>query len=253
MQKDNRESSLTKRFPGKMKRLSRIAKYFDLKKSIWSGSTGLNNLDLELIKILGNRRKGFFVELGANDGIRQSNTYMLQKKFDWTGLLIEPNPARFVECVNNRSFKRTPRMVCAACVPDDFEERFVEMENLDLMGIACGLQVSEKEVKNHIQKGMQFLENPGLQYRYGAIARRLSELLDEINAPLDFDLLSVDVEGNELAVLRGLDLNRYKPLWILAETRDSKTTEYLRDYSYIIEQQLSSHQECADILYRYSP
>ena len=41
------------------------------------GSTGLNKLDLWLIEAIAPRSGGFFVELGANDGIRQSNTYKL--------------------------------------------------------------------------------------------------------------------------------------------------------------------------------
>lgn len=41
-------------------------------------STGLNGLDLKLIESIAPQRNGFFCELGANNGISQSNTFKLQ-------------------------------------------------------------------------------------------------------------------------------------------------------------------------------
>ena len=38
---------------------------------------------------------GVFVELGALDGHRYSNTLVLERCFNWTGLLIEPNPTNY--------------------------------------------------------------------------------------------------------------------------------------------------------------
>jgi len=37
-------------------------------------------------------RRGVFVEVGANDGVAQSNTYFLGRRRGWTGILIEPVP-----------------------------------------------------------------------------------------------------------------------------------------------------------------
>lgn len=45
---------------------------------------------------------GVFVEAGANNGIDQSNTVLLENNFGWSGLLVEPNPHKFKECQANR-------------------------------------------------------------------------------------------------------------------------------------------------------
>ena len=37
-----------------------------------------------------NKKNGFFIELGANDGLFQSNTAFFEKEHEWTGILIEP-------------------------------------------------------------------------------------------------------------------------------------------------------------------
>ena len=47
--------------------------------------------------------------------------------------------------------------------------------------------------------------------------RTLDEILNEAHAPRAFDLLSVDVEGHELDVLRGFDFGRWRPRLILLE------------------------------------
>jgi hypothetical protein len=116
--------------------------------------------------------------------------------------------------VANRAFGNRPEFRCAACVPIDFPDRFVEIEDADLMSVAKGLAVTDHQVVQHADIDRRFLRDSALRHSYGAVARTLASLLDEVKVPLGFDLLSLDVEGNELAVLRGLDLQRYQPKWI---------------------------------------
>ena len=49
------------------------------------GYFGLNKIDRELSSYL--TKNGFYVELGANDGIKQSNSLVLEKYLGWIGLL----------------------------------------------------------------------------------------------------------------------------------------------------------------------
>lgn len=230
---------------------------FDLSSNAWrdifnNGSTGLNNLDLKLLELINPRQNGYFVELGANDGVRQSNTFKLQRHFGWTGLLIEPSPRRFLECVSNRAFLNRPEVRCAACVPFDFKHRFVEIEDSDLMSVAKGLDVNDQQAVAHANEGRRFLVDPALRYSYGALARTLTSLLDEVEAPLSFDLLSLDVEGNELAVLKGLDFQKYKPQWILVETRGPEISNYLAIFGYRIHSEISCNSSYSDLLFALS-
>ena len=216
------------------------------------GSTGLNKLDLKLIEVIKPKMNGYFVELGANDGLRQSNTYKLQKEFGWSGLLIEPSPRRFVECIENRDFGKSPDIRCAACVPFDFNDRFVEIEDADLMSVAKGLCVSDDLAVEHANEGAQFLADAKMRHSYGALALTLTSVLDDVKAPSEFDLLSLDVEGNELAVLKGLDFLKYKPKWILVETRGSELSQYLLDLGYELRATLSHSEAYSDLLYSFN-
>ena len=66
-------------------------------KKILKKNFGKNNLDIKLEKYL-NFSNGFFIELGAHDGITQSNTYYYEKNKNWRGVLIEPTPKLFKMC-----------------------------------------------------------------------------------------------------------------------------------------------------------
>ena len=75
---------------------------------------GVEDLDVKLRKWTGTR-KGFYVELGANDGVSASNTLLLELLFGWSGVLIEPVSSLFQELRSNRSQRRN--VICrAACV-----------------------------------------------------------------------------------------------------------------------------------------
>ena len=36
------------------------------------------------------KKEGYFLEIGASDGIKFSNTYVLEKKYNWGGICVEP-------------------------------------------------------------------------------------------------------------------------------------------------------------------
>ena len=51
---------------------------------------------------------GYFIELGGNDGVTQSNTYYFEKFRGWHGLLIEPILHQYFKCKNNRQRRPNP-------------------------------------------------------------------------------------------------------------------------------------------------
>ena len=47
--------------------------------------------DKFVLNILNFKKKGFFIELGSGDPIKSNNTYILEKKYDWNGIMIDSN------------------------------------------------------------------------------------------------------------------------------------------------------------------
>lgn len=121
------------------------------------------------------------------------------------------------------------------------------------MSVARGLDLSDGEAVEHADKGLKFLKRPEHRYSHGALARTLTSLLDEVDAPRCIDLLSLDVEGNELAVLQGLDLTRYSPAWVLVEVRETAVVDFMLSNGFEEVSRLSEYATYSDILFRREP
>jgi FkbM family methyltransferase len=173
----------------------------------------LYGMDRELDAII-DRDGGFFVEAGGHDGYTQSNTYYLERFRGWRGVLVEPMPEMAAEARRNRP---GARVLQNALAPPEVDGQQIEMEFGDLFTTVRG---SRGEDDNWVQGGLV------LGWRdhrvEQVLARTLSSLLDEAGIA-DVDLLSLDVEGYEDQALRGLDLSRHAPAWILVEMHDLET------------------------------
>ena len=188
-------------------------------------------LDIKLEKYL-NYDDGYFVELGANDGYTESNTLYLEIKKGWRGVLIEPSPNLFLSCTRTR--KRN-KIFCNACVGMDYDKKYVDMEYANLMSISSNLDVDMGDFSQEIylKDGREHLQPNQRNLKFGALARTLSSILDESNAPKEIDFLSLDVEGAELDVLRGVDFNNYSFKYMLIECRTiEKLESYLLERGY---------------------
>jgi FkbM family methyltransferase len=202
---------------------------------------GLNGLDRRLEPFLDVSRPGYFVELGANDGVMQSNTYFLESLYGWRGLLIEPALNRFIALVANRT-QDGNTFACAACVPFDYQGEFVRISYANLMSVSRGLSLDLDNPDTHLETARQFFGPGETVVDFGAIARPLQGLLEEAGAPHLIDLLSLDVEGAELAVLQGVDHSVFRFKHMLVECRDvSRFEEHVIPWGYERVAQLSVH------------
>lgn len=204
----------------------------------------LNHLDKKLEKYV-NYDGGYYVELGANDGVTQSNSLYFEKYRNWRGLLVEPSPQNFLKCKKNRSSQNS--IYCAACVSSDYDQEFVRIAYSNLMSTPISLDSDIVDPRAHAQLGNQFLRDGEVMFEYGAVARTLDSLLQEASAPNRIDFLSLDVEGAELEVLKGVDHQAYRFKNILVECRNFKRMDsYLTQNGYRFIEKFSEH----DYLFR---
>lgn len=144
--------------------------------------------------------KGWYVDVGCNHPIANSNTWLLYG-LGWRGICIDGNEELIAL---HRRVRPADRQVCA--IVSDVEQ------DLDFT-IFEGTLVSSVDPV-HVAKwrhGTAILRTERRR------AQTLTRLLDAHGAPEAFDLLSVDVEGHDLQVLRSLDLHRYRPRLIVVE------------------------------------
>jgi FkbM family methyltransferase len=199
----------------------------------------INQLDEQLEQYV-DYDNGFFVELGANDGVTQSNTLYFEIKRNWRGVLIEPSPHNYILCKEQRSCENN--IFCNACVSFDYKEKYVDIKYANLMSISENLELDLEDKDAHIQASKKFLSANEDVFSFGAVAATLTSILKKSNAPKEIDFLSLDVEGAELEVLKGVDFEEFSFKFMLIEVRDIKRMEnFLNPFGYVLEKQLSSH------------
>lgn len=197
----------------------------------------LHNMDRQLLEFLPSR-PGIFIEVGANNGYSQSNTYYLERFKGWKGILVEPIPELYEECVKER---RNSRVFNYALVANDYRKEYIEIHSASLMSVVNGILNNENE---HLTKAAEFERD--LKVKLLKIpARTLTSIIEECNID-KIDFLSLDVEGYELEVLKGLDFDQFAPSFILAEANNrNELDDFLRS-KYDIIKEFSSK----DILYK---
>lgn len=202
----------------------------------------INDLDRKLAAYL-DFRDGFFIEAGANDGYSQSNTYFLEKKLGWHGVLVEGIPELFEKCRMLRSNSKTFN---CALVSSDFPDPTVTMHFAGLMSVVEGSMKSREAQDEHVHIGLDVQRLAG-SYSVEVPARTLESILAGIPEARNIDFFSLDVEGHELEVLKGLNPSRFRPGFILVEARFfEEVNQFLTENDYEMVEQLSHH----DYLYR---
>ena len=118
---------------------------------------GANDIDKDLDFFLkpSFRTAGFYVELGANDGITQSNSKRLELFFGWKGILIEPEPNNYSKLTRNRSKRNSFYNVAA--VSFDYQRPTMELKYSNLMTTPLEGLSTIKDREAHVEEGKRFL------------------------------------------------------------------------------------------------
>ncbi len=167
----------------------------------WS-SFSYQGQDLFVLDVLSEQRGGFFVDSGASNGLRGSNTKLLESSLGWTGICIEPNDKMFAELVRNRT------SICLNCCLYDTAGTVEFLEAAQVYGGIVGeyhplhLDYARRMARSFVGPGDQALGT-------AKEARTIRSVLLDCGAPSVIDYWSLDTEGSELAILRSFPFDEY--------------------------------------------
>jgi FkbM family methyltransferase len=152
--------------------------------------------------IVGNKTDGYFIELGACDGLLYSNTLFFERELKWDGICIEPNDMYYSQLENNRGCNKSNELV--------FSESgvVVDFSKCDAVSGIVDNNIGPFTKKDHIVK---------------KTTTTLSNILDKFEAPNIIDYLSLDVEGQEYNILRTFPFDRYKFRCLTVEHNEPHT------------------------------
>lgn len=160
------------------------------------------------------KRNGFFVEFGATDGCSLSNTFILEKDFNWSGILVEPGKIWQEELNKNRKV-----FIDHNCVWSSSGEKLVfnEVERPSLSSVKGYERKEDRKIGKLNNK----------KYEVNTIT--LYDLLKKYNAPKVVDYLSIDTEGSEFEILRDFKFKEYKFRVITVEHNFTPNREKIYD------------------------
>ncbi len=178
--------------------------------------------DRLILELLGGLRGGFFLDSGASDGVRSSNTYLLETAFDWDGICVEPNDAFFAALEQNRECR------CFHCCLYDRDGDVDFLEASTLGGI---IDEYHPKLLRHATRVMRLrLDAYGAPMTVRKPTRTIRSVLQAGNAPPVIDYWSLDTEGSELAILKSFPWDEYTCRVLTVEHNNLPPREDIRRY-----------------------
>ena len=183
-----------------------------------------------------NKDNGYYVDIGAHDGITFSNTYFFEQ-LGWKGICIEPNPVVFTKLSMNRTCEISNHAIC------------------ERNGTVKFLQVGHPQGKNEYTEmlsgraskyDMRHMNRVITESEREGVARKLIDVpastFDNIVKEKNIDFLSIDVEGAELDIVNNINFKDYNISVITLENnfKDQTINEILLTNGYKIFQTIGA-------------
>ena len=172
--------------------------------------------DLWVLNRTGHKHDGFFVEFGAIDGIKHSNSYLLETRFEWRGICSEPHP-QFFELLKRNRCCITDNACIAGATGTQVE--FV------LAGDLSGMQIHGCNDQHHAERARHYAQ--GDMICLTTIS--LEDFLNRHNAPRQIDYLSVDTEGSEFEILQAFPFDQWDIQLLTVEHNFTEQRSLIRD------------------------
>ncbi len=186
-----------------------------IRNGTWT-SPSLQALDATMFSLISEiqnpKIEKFFIEAGANNGLRQSNSFVFEQCFGWKGLLVEPIKYNYDLCKKYRGQKSKCLHACISSYDGKITGAFADILEQERIendhGLGAGCTEEHKRIYPNLIKEVDC-------FKYETICK--------INSiPRNYALLCLDVERHEREIIDDKCFQHYRPALICIET-DNKT------------------------------
>lgn len=177
-------------------------------------------------KLLNYKENGIFIDIGAWDGIRYSNSYFFEKNRNWTGVCVEPLPCEYKKLVNNR------KCTCLnlAISTNEGVEDFVRIDHPGGGGMLSGL--ANKYNKAHMKRVNNFKDK--IQ-KIKVECKTFNNLFETLGI-FKIDYCSIDVEGPDFDILKSINFKKFDiKIFSIENNYKDKINKFLssKNYSFV--------------------
>jgi FkbM family methyltransferase len=162
-----------------------------------------------------NCRNGFFLEIGAYDGVTGSNCLHFEKFMGWDGIAVEPSRTQFGLLQKNRTRQTINKAVGFA---DDTVEFIEVVEGL--------MQMSGVDSKEFA--GTKYFVENDKTSRTVSYQIETVGVMEMLDGRSEVDFMSLDIEGAELQVLESIDFDALRIRVIAVENNAAGSPKYRR-------------------------
>jgi len=146
-------------------------------------------------------KNGFYVDVGAHDGVNINNTLYFEKNNNWRGINIEPIKKVFDLLVKNRP--NDININCAVCNHNGETEFYLNEGSTEMLS-----GIKDKYDKRHLERlNKENNEKSGTTQIIKVITKKLETIFDE-NKISHVNYLSIDVEGAEFEVIKSINFDK---------------------------------------------
>lgn len=182
--------------------------------------------DVHILTLLDDKQNGFYIDIGCNDPIHYSNTFKMYTQ-GWTGILVDGNPTLI-----EKAKKVRKKDICLnALVSNEIGEK-----DFYLSGSSLISSLDPVHAASYTSEG-------GKTEKRRMVSTTIDQIIEEHVPPgKTIDLLSIDVEGHDFAVLQSISLNKYRPGLIVIEDLEqiknnldeNLYVRYLKPFQYVL-------------------
>ena len=187
----------------------------NLQQNTYENIKSQNLQDLIALDLFGFKRRGVFIEAGACDGILNSNTYLMEKNYDWTGLLVEPINEYYLQLEQNRDVITSN---VALSNINNQQLDFLITTNKDLSTLS-GYEDNDYHSENRKNYNIKKVRT-----------KTLDQLIIENFQNIEIDFLSLDTEGSELDIIKSIDLFKHRINVICVEHNFNRNRDLIQNH-----------------------
>lgn len=160
---------------------------------MWKSRDGQDKWVAELLDF---KMNGYFLDIGAHNGVDDSNSYIFERYLDWSGICVEPNPKPrgYPTLVENRNCTCLPLAV------------YSHTGEVDFVGRGRRPQASGVVDENSPEHVASFANSKPHEIETVQCIT-LNDLLKENDCPSTVEYLSLDTEGSEFTILESFDFS----------------------------------------------
>ena len=171
------------------------------------------------------KTEGYYVDIGAFDGVHLSNSLTFEQQ-GWDGICVEANPKYAELCEKSRTNAKCIQAACSSKIGENI------LLHTDELGLLSSIERSDDKTEDikrrYANRGLEFNDLNEISVPVTTVDQILKDEYCKDIKVIDF--ISIDVEGHEMEVLKGMDIKLWKPRIILIEANSGEEENEIKEY-----------------------